>query len=57
MHDQSSIDRLDLADTSICKMLQNDRDIMVSVELAALRRDVDDEKICRAPNNGDHYFP
>jgi hypothetical protein len=38
-------------------MLQNDRDIIVSVEFAALGRDVDDEKIYRAPNNGDHYFP
>jgi hypothetical protein len=57
MHDQSSIGRPDLADTSICKMLQNDRDIIMSVELAALRRDVDDVKIYRAPNNGDHYFP
>jgi uncharacterized membrane protein len=37
MDDRFPISRLDLADTLIYKMLQNGRDIMVSVEFAVLR--------------------
>jgi hypothetical protein len=56
MQDPFSINYIDLADIPIYKRLQNDRDLIVSVEFAAIEQDIDDVNIKRALNNDDHHL-
>jgi hypothetical protein len=56
IHDQFSIDRPDFADTPIYKRLHNGKDIVVSVEFAALRQDIYNVKINMIPNNDNYHF-
>jgi hypothetical protein len=56
MHNQFSIGHPGLADTQICKILQNNRDIVVSIELTAIKQVIDNVEINEALNNDDYHF-